>query len=316
MTKRDVDVIVVGYGPVGATVSALLGNAGLSVLAIDRDPEPYILPRAVATDDDALRVWQTVPGLAASLTANMINSPRVKDTSFERADLMSADPSLATTPSGHPALTLFHQPSLETVIRAAAEATGTVEARRGVELTDFEQDGDGVTATLRDPDGAESHVRAGWLLGCDGASSTVRGLLGANFDGSTFAQPWVVADVILEEPDEASPLIEFICDPQRPAVTMPMPGGRRRWEFILKPDETEDELLDPARLSGLIDWAGNPGPYEIERAVVYTFHARISDSWGNGRVFLLGDAAHLTPPFAGQGMTSGIRDAGKHCSTR
>ena len=91
MTKRDVDVIVVGYGPVGATVSALLGNAGLSVLAIDRDPEPYILPRAVATDDDALRVWQTVPGLSASLTANMINSPRVKYTSFERADLMSAD---------------------------------------------------------------------------------------------------------------------------------------------------------------------------------------------------------------------------------
>ena len=305
---RDFDVLVAGCGPVGATVAALLGNAGLSVLVVEPDHQVYRLPRAVAIDDDAMRILQTVPGLAERVSAAMIVSPKVEYTTFGGAQLLEAEPRLAATPSGHSALSLFHQPSFEVELQQTLNALPTVAVERGSRLESFEQHADGITATVSGPNPRQ--VSAGWLLGCDGASSKVRKAIGAEFEGSTFEQPWVVADVFVDPADEGQPLIEFICDPARPIVTMPMPGGRRRWEFMLLPGESHQAMLESSRLDQLIRDSGWSGTYEVERAVIYTFHARMANTWGSGRVFLLGDAAHVMPPFAGQGMNSGIRDAG------
>ena len=302
--------MVSGFGPVGATVTGLLANAGLSVLAVDRDLEPYPLPRAAATDDDAIRVWQALDGLDRRLVEGMICEPQVSYRSAggrEFARVLE----LAKTASGHPGLALFYQPWLEGEIgRTAVEPEG-VELRRGVELTGFTETEDGVKVALRDlGSGKEETLTAGWLLGCDGASSMVRRAIGAEFGGSTFEQLWIVTDLELDVPEEGGPTIVFNCDPGRPSVTMPMPGQRRRWEFMLFPGESEEEMLEPGRLAGLLADAGQDPRYSTERAVVYTFHARVASDWGRGRVYLLGDAAHVTPPFAGQGMNAGVRDAG------
>lgn len=305
---RDCDVLVVGCGPVGATVAALLANAGLRTVVVDRDLEPYPLPRAVVFDDDALRVWRTIPGLERRLAEGTISGALVSYTGIGRRTFMAGDSSLARTVSGEPMMGLFHQPSLEAELRRTLVGLPAADVRLGHSLRSFEQDADGVTAFLEGPEG-EYRIRSGWLLGADGASSTVREQLGIGFSGKTSIHRWVVADVFTAEAP-GRPEIEFFCDPARPTVTMPMPGGRRRWEFMLMPGDDEQEIVSPARLGELITGDGWDRPYEVERAVVYTFHARIADSWGKGRVFLVGDSAHITPPFIGQGMNSGIRDAG------
>jgi len=310
MAERDFDVVVAGFGPVGATVTALLANAGLSVLAVDRDLQPYPLPRAAATDDDAIRVWQTIDGLDRRLTGEMICEPQVSYRTAggrEFARVLE----LAKTASGHPGLAIFYQPGLEDEIGRTAVEPESAELRRGVEMTGFVEREDGVEVSVRNLASDEAQVvTAGWLLGCDGASSSVRRAIGADFGGSTFEQQWIVTDLKLDVPEQSEPMFVFNCDPGRPSVTMPLPGDRRRWEFMLFPGEREEEMLKPERLAGLLAEAGQDPRYSTERAVVYTFHARVATDWGRGRVYLLGDAAHVTPPFAGQGMNSGVRDAG------
>ena len=305
---RDCDVLVVGCGPVGATAAALLANAGLKVIAVDRDPVHYPLPRAVATDDDALRIWQTIPGLERRILEATIPSPLVKYTGIGRRPFMAGDSALATTPSGHSMLLLFHQPTLELELRATLEGMADAEVRLATELRSFTQGADGVEAILTGPDG-DYTVHAGWLLGCDGASSKVREAMGVGFSGKTSVHKWVVADVFTDNGSDR-PEVEFYCRPDRPTVTMPMPEGRRRWEFMLLPGDDEETIALPESIAELIAADGWDKPYEVERAVVYTFHARIADRWREGRAFLLGDAAHITPPFIGQGLNSGVRDAG------
>lgn len=309
MNGRDCDVVVVGCGPVGATAAILLANAGLSVVIADKEDDLYPLPRAVAVDDDALRVWETVPGLVAKLSDGMITGALVRYTGIGRRTFMAGDSSLHTTVSGHPMMALFHQPTLERGLRDQIGSMDRIDLRTGTECTDFSQDEEGVSVTLHGDSGKDL-IRADWLLACDGAGSGIRSRMGVGFSGNTFVQKWVVADVFTDDPGTERPEVEFACDPARPAVTMPMPGGRRRWEFMLMPGDDEQAIVTPERLGELINSSGWTADYQVERAVVYTFHARVADRWREGRIFLLGDAAHVTPPFIGQGMNSGIRDAG------
>jgi flavoprotein hydroxylase len=182
----------------------------------------------------------------------------------------------------------------------------TVEIRRGVAADMLDQDADQVTLGC----GEDGTVTAGFVIGCDGANSTVRRLLDIDVDDRGFFYDWLIVDVVLDQPRVFDPINQQICDPARPTTAVSGGPGRRRWEFMRVGDETLDELNQEATAWKLLEsWNVHPGNARIERHAVYTFQARIAERWQDGRVFLAGDAAHLMPPFAGQGMCSGIRDA-------
>ena len=177
----------------------------------------------------------------------------------------------------------------------------------GTTLESFEDDGTGVTARLKDRDGKCFEARARFLVGADGANSLVRRTLGLDFPGSTFAQDWLIVDAI-DVPDGVDH-VEFSCDPSRPTPRMPAPGGRQRWEFMLRPGESRERMESPDNVKRLLAPWCDASRIRIERTAVYRFHAREAVAFSKGRCFLAGDAAHVTPPFAGQGLVAGLRDA-------
>jgi 3-(3-hydroxy-phenyl)propionate hydroxylase len=305
--EPDCDVLICGLGPVGQLLALLLGRAGVSVRAIDQASEPFDLPRAAVVDDEVLRIFQGA-GVDREILAN---SQVQEQVSFVTA---AGRPRTLLRPvggsQGQPPMVSIHQPSLERTLIAALAEQGSVRTEWGRRLVRFEQDGAGVSALIDSPDGgAEETVRARWLVGCDGGGSRVRQLLGIEFGGSTFRQRWLVVDVLVDRPLAKVPHPHFFGDWRRPIVSLPMSPGRHRWEWMLFPGEDPEPFLDPDSLRERIaPWLSGERA-SVERAVVYTFHARTAARWRQGRALLAGDAAHLMPPFAGQGFSSGARDA-------
>jgi 3-(3-hydroxy-phenyl)propionate hydroxylase len=209
---------------------------------------------------------------------------------------------LEERPNGWPLGSLFHQPDLEAVLRAAVLAEPRIRLEEGTELTGLRQDGDGVDAEV-----SGGSLRADWVLGCDGANSTVRRLTGAAMRDLGPADRWLVVDARARFGNPVWPGVHQVSDPDRAATFMPVTGDRYRWEFRLRPGESAAELAEPARLAELIAPFG-PDDVEVLRAAEYVFHAQVADRWHTGRVLLAGDAAHLTPPFIGQALGLGLRD--------
>lgn len=307
--NEQIDIIVVGGGPVGVTAALLLAQRGFRVRVIERSTEIYDLPRAIGMDDEIQRVFQNA-GLGDELRA--ITTPMI-GAEFVRPDgerIVGVEmPPGAPWPLGHHPNVAYYQPTLESFLRRSASDAG-VELLLGFTVGEVRQDNDGVDVDVTGPDGSTEVYRARWLIAADGAASPIRKQLDIEFIDQGFDQGWLVLDVELKREVPTLPTwVQQICDPARPVTFVIGHANYRRWEFQLLPDEDPDEMVLPDRVWELISPWLSPDDATLIRSVVYRFHATVADRMRSGRVFLAGDSAHQMPPFLGQGLCSGIRDA-------
>lgn len=302
----DCDVAIVGYGPTGETAALLLGRLGVRTIVLERDLEPYAHARAVAVDDEVLRIWQSA-GIAERLERDMELDVHARWKTPAGKVTFETHPTRSD--NGHTPLAMIYQPAMDAVLRGSVDEQESVEVRLGHEVTAIEQDAGGVRLTARH-DGAEHVVSARYVLACDGGSSGAREELGVELTGTTYEEAWVVIDAKVKRWWPEHGMLTFWADPERPAVDIPTALGHHRWEFPLREGESREEAESDAFLWRYLATHGvTPDHVDIVRHVIYVHHLRRAATWRRGRVLLLGDAAHMTPPWAGQGMCAGIRDA-------
>ncbi|MFN5511230.1 MAG: bifunctional 3-(3-hydroxy-phenyl)propionate/3-hydroxycinnamic acid hydroxylase, partial [Burkholderiales bacterium] len=304
-----VDVALVGYGPVGAMLACQLAQQGLTVAAFEREASIYALPRAIALDAECMRMMQSI-GLAARLEAEMAVGRGMRFVNA-KGDLLvewSRPPGFSPQ-AWHPSYR-YHQPTLEATLGGHATRSGKVTVLRRHEVFAIDPDDDQVTLRFEDLDhGRLGQLQARWVIGCDGARSTVRRFMGTELDDLQSHERWLVIDVLLkrDRPDLGDWSIQY-CDPARPATYVKGTGMRRRWEIMMLPGEEPAAMTRPDTLWQLLSRWITPEDAELERPAVYTFHSVVARGWRKGRLMIAGDAAHQTPPFMGQGLCAGIRD--------
>lgn len=298
------DFAIVGYGPTGATLANLLAVRGYRVVVIDRATGIYPKPRAITADHEALRAFQAC-GLAETIAAAAIPHPGT-DYLGRRGQLIKKFYPLASTPplAWEPTF-MFVQPELEAVLRDGLRRHRQVDIQTGVGLASFTQDDEGVSLLLED--GAE--LRAAWLLACDGGRSLVRKQLDLGIEDLAFDENWLIIDAHLRGDTVLPQRCVQYCRPERPGTYIVGPGLLRRWEIKMLPGESPADFQSEAALRAVLrDFVDDSG-LDVIRTAVYRFHALVADRWRAQRVFLLGDAAHQMPPFMGQGLCAGVRDA-------
>jgi len=297
------DVAIVGFGPAGATLANLLGLAGLRVAVIEREAGLNPLPRAVHFDGEVMRVFETC-GLAGELVPRIRPSGGMRYVNSAGHVMIERKPAGATGAHGWANNYLFHHPDLESVLRAGALRFPGVTLYPPEAVDSISQTEDEVLLKTE-----RRVVRARHAVGCDGARSLAREAIGSGHHDLGLHQPWLVVDVLLEREVALPEQTVQYCNPARPITFVKVGGRRRRWEIMLMPGDDPAKMTEPASVwRVLAPWLG-PGDAKLERSAVYTFHSLIATRWRDRRLFIAGDAAHQTPPFLGQGMCAGIRDA-------
>ncbi len=302
--------LVIGFGPTGAVATALLGQAGFQTLTLDRATEVYDKPRAIAIDHEIMRLLDGL-GVAEKVLPHTAPFPASEHFGAQGQLIRRIDMVPEPYPMGFTPTMVFTQPPVEAVLRAHAAAMPGVTVELGTELIGIRQDAGSVTLTLRDAAGHTREVTAETVIACDGASSFVRQALGMALEDLVFDEPWLVVDLRVAPSGLAKLPVNAaqFCDPARPITYIVGPGNHRRFEIMLLPGEDPKAMqAEPQVMRLLSRWLA-PGDAELWRAASYRFHALVARDWRQGRVFLAGDAAHQQPPFIGQGMCQGLRDA-------
>ena len=303
------DVIIAGYGPVAQVAGNILGRAGVRTLIIDRLKSIFDIPRAIHFDDEIMRVFQAL-GLEEEIRPRTVTRDAYRFVNSRGQLLFEKKFGGTRTINGHAGSYFFFQPEIEACLRAGMERFASVTLCLGHEVLAYHADESGVQVDIRDLDHDTTRRIAGrYLLGCDGGRSLVRKTMGYGLHDYKHDQPWLVVDCnetgATRFPDNPHQL----CDPERTCTLIPSRERHRRWEIYLKPGDDPEAMNRPEKIHELIAPWAEPGRIEIIRSAVYRFHALIARRWRDGRVLIAGDAAHQMPPFLGQGMCSGIRDA-------
>jgi 3-(3-hydroxy-phenyl)propionate hydroxylase len=312
------DVVVVGAGPVGSAAALLLADAGVPVTLLERHAAPHPLPRAVHVDDEVARILHAV-GVGEDFLARSKPASGLRLVDARHRVMAEFGRQQQVGRYGYPQANMFHQPDLEQLLLARVAGHPLIDLRRGLKVVELDHTGNGtapppvrVVAERCDGAGGTEAFPARYVLGCDGANSTVRGLVDIEMADLHFTERWLVVDVRAGRGLRTYEGVEQVCDPARAATFMHVTRDWYRWEFQLRDGEDEADLIAPEALGRLLrPWTGQNdlAGLEVVRSAVYTFRARVAPSFRSGRVFLLGDAAHLTPPFIGQGLGAGLRDA-------
>lgn len=302
----DHDVAIVGYGPTGMALAALLGQHGHRVIVLERYTGLYNLPRAACFDDEIMRTFQKL-GLVDQISRGakvQRGYQWVNATGETLVDFEYDDPA----PGGWAALYMMFQPHVEAVLDRHDKALPTVEVRQGFTVSAIEQDGEGVTVRGTNPDGTATSVRARYAVGADGGNGFMRKALGNQIDDYGFQENWLVCDFRLQSTIKL-PTFRQVCDPAQPTSIVNIGPGYHRFSFMLNRDETAEQATRHEGVWSRVGRYLTRDDAELIRAANYIFRSRIAKRWRQGRVFLAGDAAHEMPPFLAQGMCSGIRDS-------
>ncbi|MEH6345755.1 MAG: FAD-dependent monooxygenase [Bermanella sp.] len=303
------DVLIVGAGPVGMAMANLLARQGVSGIIVDRALKIFEQPRAIALDNEALRILQWTGLDDSSFKRIGIASVHFKSPLFGEVGRVNA----AGVIDCHPKLVTFFQPELEEALDKQLQESNNFSLHRGISISHSEQVEGGVQVKLTDQAGEHHNLLCQYLIAADGANSSIRKSLGLDFKGGKkYDEDWLIVDVKdihqsrINQPQDH---IEFICDPQRAVPHMPAPGDRERWEFKLRKNENPEKLMEDKNINKLLEpWFPHHDAH-IERKAVYRFQAKTAPKFSKGNTFLIGDAAHVTPPFVGQGLVAGLRDA-------
>ncbi len=297
----DIDVVIVGAGPVGLTLANVLGLQGVRTLIVEERDSLIDYPRGVGLDDESLRTFQAI-GLVDKVLPHTVPNQILRFFDANRKLLVEMAPPDARF--GWPKRNGFVQPMVDAELLCGLDRFAHVRVQWGTQMTTCTEDADGVTVELS----TGAPVRARYVVGCDGGRSATRHLMGVAFDGTTSSTRWVVID--LANDPLGHPNSEVGADPERPYVSISIAHGIRRFEFMIHEHESDELASDPAFVTKLLStFVPHPDKVDVIRHRVYTHHSRIAASFRKGRLMLAGDAAHLMPVWQGQGYNSGIRDA-------